>query len=101
METMVYDFEKNSIIPLDLIGQYVLADDCVIISADDGLYSYKLGDSSYEYLIKSDDKHCALLPSDIDGKLLTQWYIPGQYNGYPWLENEVTILQISIDSIKN
>lgn len=96
---MVYDFEKDSIISLELFGFNVLVDDCVIISADDGLYSYKLGTSSQKYLIKSDNNYCAFLSSDIDGKLLAQWYIPGQYNDYPWLENEVTILQILIDSI--
>lgn len=89
-----YDFSNDEVIGLDYAKSYELVNDAIISMSNDGIYSYRFGDTYKKYILKTEEDY-GIGFNNTNGKIYGKWYILGQY-GMPWDEDVVTILQIPI-----
>ena len=91
----MFDFDSEQINKTNFVGDFVLINDIIISEGNNGIFSYKMGESIWKCIINTEEGHRASI-NNTDSEIYGKWFIPGQY-GMPWDEDVVTILQIPID----
>ena len=93
-ELLFYDAKNKKINKLGEISDYVLVEDCIVVSAGfNGVYSYKTSENTLKYVIETSQQSMVGLSVDPNGKVYGKWITPMQ--SIQNVQNEFLILQVT------